>query len=78
MDHSPEAQKACPPTLKGNFMEADLSEKQYEITDSPISKQNNRNGQLEDEDIDDIAQSVATISTAISGPTQSMQQPSLA
>jgi hypothetical protein len=44
MDHSPEAQKACPPTLKGNFMEADLSEKQYEITDSPIVKQNNRNG----------------------------------
>jgi hypothetical protein len=44
MDHSPEAQKACPITLKGNFMETDLSEKKYEITDSPIVKQNNRNG----------------------------------
>jgi|688.fasta_scaffold243076_1 hypothetical protein len=44
MEYSPKSQKACPKTLKGNFMEADLSEKKYEITDSPIVTQNNKRG----------------------------------
>lgn len=44
MNHSPEAQKVYPAALKGNFMEADLSEKKYELIDSPIGKQNDQNG----------------------------------
>ena len=63
MDTSPHADDARPKVQHGNFVQSD--DRSIDLVDSPIAKQHAPHGQADEEDdIDDIAQSVATISTA--------------